>query len=83
MFVQTSTGETFVTTSCCLTIHILQMHGLKQCIDCTYSGTKFLNSYPSFKKPCRGNLYLQVTIMWPALLVSGQPQTHSARLPVR
>jgi len=52
-------------------------------IDYTYSGTKLLSSYPSFKEPCHGKLCLQVTIMWHALLVSGQPQTHSAWLPVR
>jgi len=41
------------------------------------------NSYPSFKEPCHGKSCLQVTIMWHVLLVSGQPQTHSAWLPVR
>ena len=43
---------------------------------------KFLNSYPPFKEPCHGKLCLQVT-MWHALLMSGQPQTHSAWLPVK
>ena len=57
-------------------------NGSEQCIDCTYSGTKLLSTYPSYKEPYHGKLCLQVTIMWLALLVSGQPQTHSAWLPV-
>ena len=61
------------------TIHFA--NGLERCVDCTYSGTKFLNSYPRFKEPCHGKLCLQVIIMWHVLLVSGKPQTHSAWLP--
>jgi len=68
-----STGDTYVTTSCCWTMCIIHStNGLQQCIDCTYSGTK----------SCHGKLCPQVT-MWHALLVSGQSQTHSAWLPVR
>ena len=58
-------------------------NGSEQCIDCTYiySGTKLFSSYPPLKSLSWQILCLQVTTMWHALLVSGQPQMHSAWLP--
>ena len=82
-FAKTSTGDTYVTTSYCLPMCIIHRAKWLRSKDCTYSGTKLLSSYPSFKEPCDGKLCVQVTIMWHALLESGQPQTYSARLPVR
>ena len=61
-FTKTSTGDTNVTTSCCVTMCIIHFaNGLEQCIDWTYSGTKSLISYPSFKELCHGKLCNNMT----------------------
>jgi len=49
----TSTSDTYVTTSCCLTIsliaYILQ-NARSNVLNCTYPGTKLLSNYPTFKE---------------------------------
>jgi len=64
----TSTGDTYVTISSCVTMcisnliaYILQI-SWSNVLNRTYSGTKLLNSYPPFKEPPHGKLCLQVTM---------------------
>ena len=47
-----STGETYVTTSCCLTMcisNLILQKAQSNVLNCTYSDTRLPNSYPPFK----------------------------------